>query len=641
MNGFEWPVYRGAQCQFPQLLITAPRWENEFANTISFAGNTLEVSQQPLANERKAQTLTRRFEGIYYLRAARVSAYNYAVVLADARYALSCINPATTYNVLKGDGTGEYVRRTARSDSAPATLGDMLNDYAAALGADGYQTAFDAGSFASLPIPDNTLTDGVPMWQALSMTLEDLGLDLYVADDGTITIIQPTDNIDVIRNASSAVDWLESAPPVVFDPDALTYANQPLEVRAHYYEQREIAASYVSGETLSIDTSRPDPYLEQVYLYRGQWRNVEECKTALNALGLPSAAWPSEGEIQRYYFSDVWPNANIGRYQTQADDSLLANNQRKIAEDVIRAVRESWRTAFRVVYPDGFGPADTPNLVPGRFNELGEVTNQAVECQWVDVLNHPTLINGRYETGRSRYDQQYQFGDAPFEVQWDASSRVIRLAPSGSTTEVRARVPGSLDTQLTLRTYSLAELKAANVDAITGVALPDSLIVPATANARFSPVVRVRVRMIYTRRVVSDRSHYRTVIEDNASADGAERPIVDLPVPEAPTARYLLNDQTTPVNLSELQADAERRTAALLLPYKAPAVATAESPGLNLLAQLQTLPDGVSSYAIVAGSRGPEYMGVRIQMQDLERIASLRMAQAGRRPSIIVNGVQT
>jgi len=632
MTGFEWPIYRGTQPRIQRLLISAARWEEEFANT-QFRGNSLSVGQEPMPNERGVSSVTKRYEKVFFLRSARLSANMVEVLIADARYALQSVVIGRTFNVRSGDG---YAPSSARSKTDPATLADLKSALDLALKRAQLDVQLDIGSLADTALPDDQLTDGVPAWQALEQMLPALGLDLTVVEDGTLKLIEASADLDKLLNLSGAFAWLDQAPPLAFDPEALDYANRPVNVQAYYYKKREVRVEF--NPTGSVDLPAfPKPRLEQVYFYRGEWRNQAECRVAVNDLGVLSNNWPSESDIQKLYFADIWDGTNVGTLQQTPGRTAEAQNKRNIAAEIVAVVKRDWRTAFRVVWPPEFSLEDAPDLAPGSFDDNGEITNQAIRANWVDMLNHPSVIGGKIAPGVSTWDAQFAFGDAPFEVSYDSAASVVALKPSGNTTEIKARIPGRLNKPLTLEIFDGRRLARINSQASNPGSFQDSYVVPSTDNAEFRNDVRIEISFIYTLRLPKTVADYNALAETGGGETG-NRVVVELPVPDEPSARYRPDD-IDPVNLAALEADAELRSALLLAPYKQPASGIAESPTVGILGEFSEVPEGVSAMVITAGSQGPSYMGVRFELDDVARVIAMRRQAAGLRPTITVNGV--
>jgi len=637
--GFEWPIYRGVQARYQRFMIAAKRWAEDFEPSIKHTENELSLAQEPLDGER-AEDYQQTFKNLLFIRSSLVSADFVSVILADARYALQCFVLGRTFNVRSGDG---YAPSSARSANDPALFVDLetaVNEglKRAGYGGDGEGIRFSAGKAKERPLPENQLTDGLPAWQAIEQIIQQSNLDLWVNDEGVIELIEPGTDLDQLLDLSTALPWLDSAPPLIFDSEATYYANAPKTVHAYYYRRYEVEVEYNPTGTRA-EASFPTPDLEQVYFYRGAWRTEAECRVQLNALGLQRSVWPDEDEIRARYFQDVWEKTAVGDLQQTAGRGPEAQNLRNIGFDIVATIKRSWRTHFRVKWPDDFSQEDAPDLAPGSFDENGEITNQAVKAEWVDLLNTPAAWGGAIVANESRWDAQFPYSEAPFEVAYDAASNVIELKPSGNTTEVKARVIGSLAEPLVLEVYSGRKLANSN-PAISGGgnAFSDSFIVPSTENAVFKRNVRLAVSFIYTLRLPKTVEDYRGE-EAEGAGDDETRERVELPVPNAPRAAYAPDDRENPLNLSELQADAEERTAALLAPYKQPAGSAAEAPTLSLLAEFDELPSGVSALVISAGSQGPSYMGVRVEIDDVARVEALRRRAAGQVPTIVVNGV--
>lgn len=634
---FEWPIYRGTQGRYQRILVSAERWEAEFANSVEHAGNTLAFSQERLDGERGTPDVSKEYANVLVLRVTRISADFYEVILTDARYALQSFVLARTFNVRSGEG---YAPSSALSASQPATFKELEDAINAGLARAGYQDiSFDASDFRSRAVPDNQLTDGLPAWQALDQILQQTNLDLWVDAEGNLKLIEPGTDLDQLIDLSTALPWLESAPPLVFDQDSVLYANAPETVSANYYRRYEVEVEFNPTGTRA-ESSFPEPRLEQVYFYRGEWRNEQECRVHLNSLGLERAVWPSEDEIRRRYFQSIWEGTAVGELQKTAGRGADAQNRRNIGFDIVETIKRSWRTHFRVIWPDGFSLEDAPDLAPGHFDENGEVTNQAVKADWVDFLNSPAPWNGQIVVDQSRWDAEFDYGEAPFEVAYDATSSVIELKPSGNTTEVKSRVPGSLESPLVLQLYSGVQLANSNpaLSGGTPSQFGDSFVVPSTENAVFKRQVRITVSFIYTLRLPTEIGDYYKREEAGPGGDGT-RKLVELPVPDAPRAAYAPDDRENPLNLDDLKTDAEERAAVLLAPYEQPAGSPAESPTLSLLDEFDTIPSGVSALVISVGSQGPMYMGVRVEVDDVSRVLALRRRAAGNVPTIVVNGV--
>jgi len=629
---FEWPLYRGTQPRIQRLLISAERWESDFAG-VEFRGNSLQVGQEPLQNERGVESVAKNFQKIFFLRSARLSADSVEVLIADARYALQSVVIGRTFNIKSGDG---YAPSSARSRTDPATLADLKSALDNAFKRAQLDVQLDIGTLGDTALPDNQLTDGVPAWQALEQMLPALGLDLTVTEDGTLKLLEASADLEQLLKVSGAFAWLDQAPPLAFDPEALDYANRPVNVQAYYYQKREVRIEF--NPTGSVDLPAfPRPRLEQVYYYRGAWRNEAECRVAVNALGVLSNNWPTESDIRTHFFADVWEGTNVGTLQQTPGRTAEVANKRAIAAEIIAVVKRDWRTAFRVKWPPEFSLEDAPDITPGSFDENGEITNQAIKADWVDLLNHPSVVNGKITPGVSRWDAQFSYTDAPFEVAYDPAASVVVLKPSGNTTEVKARIPGRLVKPLTLEIFDGTRLARINPQASNPGSFQDTLVVPSTESAEFDDSVRVNISFIYTLRLPKSVADYNAQAVTGGGETG-DRVVVELPVPDEPSARYRPDD-TDPLNLAALEADAESRSALLLAPYKQPASGTAESPTIGILREFESVPDGASAMVITAGSQGPSYMGVRFELDDVARVVAIRRQAAGLRPTITVNGV--
>lgn len=548
---FSWSLYTGAA--IAPVVISVDAFRTGEFELLPYV-TTLEItcSGQDGTTDPAMESLS--IEGVRIIEVRRLNDLTTEIYLGDVRVDLARRVFPSDFMMRWRDG---YLDGTNRLTFIAAIqyLAEIVPELAEALADDALA---EIGIGEEFRLPDNVVQAGGLLLPGLEAMANLVGATISVGSDGKLRFVTADSDTDFPVDAYSWVDDMFPSWAV----QSRTKRGLPKTIRCYYPERHQLVLKLYDPRSTDTITALSVEF-EWVYGFDDGYGTLEEL---LVYYGFERTAITEE-RIAELYTSENFEGTGIER-----DGSAEA-------DDVISIIKRDWRQTARIKYPSEFGRrGGWTDLTPGRLKQVtdkdGE-TRYAIDpeaspilAEWVQWFNtlvdpNPGDTENLYGCIVARGHETYNgtiIPPAPFRIDFvPGQDDVFRVTYNQKEENTAAAWLGTL-----WGGSSTLEVTRAGAEDDTGNHVEHSfdMYIPEISDVRFDEDFDCRLYFVATRQLPNTYERW-TPIDIEGFPDG-DVDLLELEVGDELHALYEAGgfddaNKPLPLNITELQRDAERR----------------------------------------------------------------------------------